>query len=96
MPLRAVGVTAFLTVLFWGAWAWASSNGHATLGMIAGILLVPSAIALAGALALTFMGLARHAAERAVARRERARDGVDAGVGTPPAGAGDSSERFAA
>jgi hypothetical protein len=64
--------------------------------MIAGILLVPSAIALAGALVLTFMGLARQAAERAVVRRERAREVAGSGVDSAPAGAGESTERVAA
>ncbi|HEX2702865.1 MAG TPA: hypothetical protein VHM72_05490 [Solirubrobacteraceae bacterium] len=86
MSLRAVGVTALLTALCWGAWDWASSTGHATIGMVAGILLVPLALALIGCLALSGVRLARTATARAASRRERSRvlaSGVDAP--TPPA-----------
>jgi hypothetical protein len=98
MPFRAVGATALLTLLCWGIWDWASSNGHATIGIIAGILLVPSAIALLGFLAITAAGLARIAAERAASRRERAHaPGENGAAGTPPTGsAGSAAERFAA
>jgi TRAP-type C4-dicarboxylate transport system permease small subunit len=91
-----VGATALLTALCWGAWAWASSNGHATIGVIAGVLLVPAAIALAGSLALAFGGLARLAAERIVSRREQARGGADGAGGASPAAAAEPPERVAA
>ena len=74
-----------MTVLCWGAWDWASSTGHATIGMVAGVLLVPFALALIGCLALTVVGLVRMATEHAAARRARARalaSGSDAT--TPP------------
>ncbi|MGD0980954.1 MAG: hypothetical protein ABR946_05665 [Solirubrobacteraceae bacterium] len=89
MPLRAVGVTALLTALCWGAWDWASSNGHATIGIVAGVLLVPFALALIGCLALTVVGLARIATERAAARRARARalaSGADPATPAEPSG----------
>ncbi len=77
MPLKAVGATALLTALCLGAWEWASSNGHPTIGMIAGIAMVPSGVALAGFLVLSGAGLARLAAERAAVRRDRAREDAD-------------------
>lgn len=87
MPLRAVGVTALLTVADWGAWTWASSSGQPTIGMIAGILLVPLAVALAGFLALTILAAARIGAQRARSKRGARRDATPRGGGTssPPA-----------
>ncbi len=35
------GGTALVTAVTWGAYEWASSTGHSTIGMIAGIALVP-------------------------------------------------------
>ena len=95
MPLRAVGATALLTLICWGVWDWASSNGHATIGLIAGVMLVPAAIALAGFLALSLVGLARIAAEHAASRRHLERAFArDAEASSQPAG--DPSERVAA
>jgi TRAP-type C4-dicarboxylate transport system permease small subunit len=91
MPLRALGVTAFLTLAAWGAWDWASSNGHATIGLIAGVLLVPAAVALAGFLALTAVGLGRRGAARAAARREQGRVTALNATPPPPSGAGETS-----
>jgi TRAP-type C4-dicarboxylate transport system permease small subunit len=83
MPLSALGVTALLTGLDWGAWDWASNTGHATLGVIAAVLLVPAAVAFTGFLAITVIALARIGAEHAAARR-RARAGkTRRGVPTP-------------
>jgi hypothetical protein len=55
--------------------------------MIAGILLVPLAVALAGFLALTILAAARIAAQRARSKRDRAHDATPRGGGTssPPA-----------
>jgi hypothetical protein len=97
MPLRAVGVTASLTVLCWGVWDWASSDGHATIGTIAGVILVPSAVALAGFLALTLAGLVRIAAEHAASRRALARSvASDREAAPPPGSAREASKRAAA
>jgi hypothetical protein len=84
MPMKGVGVSAVLTVVLWGAWDWASNDGHPTIGLIAGILLVAAAIALAGLLALTLLGLARIGARRAGARRARSR-------GIPPSAEPDAA-----
>jgi len=91
-------VTAVLTVGFWGAWEWASSDGHPTVGLVAGILLVASGIALAGFVVITLLGLARRGARLAGARRSQARgrgqgDGRDGG--SAPA-TGSASRRIAA
>lgn len=82
MPLRALGGTALVTGVAWGAYEWASNTGHGTIGMIAGILLVPAALAFAALLAVTLTILARGALRSAAARR-RARGG-DAGPGGEP------------
>jgi hypothetical protein len=74
MPLKALGGTALVTVLDWAVWAWASSNGHDTVGLIAGVLLVPLAIGLVGLATVTIAGLARTAAERAAYRRRAAQE----------------------
>jgi TRAP-type C4-dicarboxylate transport system permease small subunit len=71
MPLVALGVTALLTGLDWGAWDWASNTGHSTVGLIAGVLMVPAAVAFAGFLLLTLIAVARKLAARAAERRHR-------------------------
>jgi hypothetical protein len=88
MSLRGVGVTALTTVAAWGVWDWASSNGHSTIGLVAGVLLVPSAVALAGFLALALLAAGRSAAQRVVARRARSRNDLTprgGGASSPPA-----------
>ena len=64
MPLGALGVTALLTGLDWGAWEWAADTGHASVGLIAGVLMVPAAVAFAGFLLITLVALARLGARR--------------------------------
>jgi hypothetical protein len=68
MPLGALGVTALLTGLDWGAWEWASDTGHATVGLIAGVVMVPAAVAFAGFLLITLVALARLGALRTTRR----------------------------
>jgi TRAP-type C4-dicarboxylate transport system permease small subunit len=68
MPLGALGVTALLTGLDWGAWEWASDTGHSTVGLIAGIVMVPAAVAFAGFLLITLVALARLGARRTTTR----------------------------
>jgi len=76
VPLRALGGTALVTAVTWGAYAWASSTGHSTIGMIAGIALVPAGIAFGGLAAFTLSVLVRRAVRSAAARRrERDEDG---------------------
>jgi TRAP-type C4-dicarboxylate transport system permease small subunit len=90
MPLKALGGTALITVLDWAVWAWASSNGHDTVGLVAGVLLVPLALGLAGLAAMTVARLVRTAAERGAERRRATPAALtDAAKGTasdsPPA-----------
>src|SRR5579862_8692766 len=47
MPLRPLGVTAVLAGLDLGAWEWATSTDHPTVGLVAGLLMAPIALALA-------------------------------------------------
>lgn len=82
-----------MTAVAWGAYEWASSSGHGTIGMVAGILLVPAALAFAAALAVTLTKLVRGALVAAAARR-RDRDG-SAGPGGGPA-PGEDVARLAA
>jgi TRAP-type C4-dicarboxylate transport system permease small subunit len=69
MPLGPLGVTALLAALDWGAWDWATDSNHTTVGLIAGLLLAPIAVAFVWSLlrvliALTRAGLQRLGAER--------------------------------
>ncbi|MGD0198873.1 MAG: hypothetical protein ABSC56_13325 [Solirubrobacteraceae bacterium] len=82
MALRAVGATAAVTGIDWGVYQWASSAGHSTIGMIAGILLVPAGVALAGLLGVTLAGLVRNGVH-AVAARRRERTEVGRRGGPP-------------
>jgi hypothetical protein len=91
MPLRAIAATGLLTIADWGAWDWASSNGHSTIGLIAGVLLVPLAVALTGCFALTILAVARNGARRAAAKRARSRQDLTkrgGGASSPPATSG--------
>ena len=88
MPLAALGVTAFLAALDWGAWDWATTTGHDTVGLIAGLLMVPAVVALAGVLLLTVAGLARIGGARAQTwRRARAARAAQRRPPSPPRGA---------
>jgi hypothetical protein len=87
MPLAALGVTALLAGLDWGAWDWATNTGHDTVGLIAGLLMVPAVVAFVGVLAITLVGLVRIGAHRAaVWRRERAEQVAQRTPPSPPRG----------
>ena len=80
MPLGPLGVTAVLAALDWGAWEWAISTNHPTIGLIAGLLMAPIAVALAWSLVRVILAVVRLALRRAAPEpllRRRA------GVGTP-------------
>ena len=64
MPLGPLGVTALLAALDWGAWDWATSTNHSTVGLIAGLLMAPIAVALAWSLIRVLLALARMALQR--------------------------------
>ena len=59
MPLGPLGVTGLLAALDWGAWEWAAANNHSTVGLIAGLLMAPIAVAFAWSLIRVLIALAR-------------------------------------
>jgi len=65
MPLGPLGVTAVFVLLDWGAWEWATTANHPTLGLIAGLVMAPIAVAFAWSLARVIVALARIALRRA-------------------------------
>jgi TRAP-type C4-dicarboxylate transport system permease small subunit len=65
MPLGPLGVTALLAALDWGAWDWAASNNHTTVGVIAGLLMAPIVVAFAWSLIRVLLAIARTAIRRA-------------------------------
>jgi TRAP-type C4-dicarboxylate transport system permease small subunit len=72
MPLGPLGVTALLAALDWGAWDWAASNNHTTVGVIAGLLMAPIVVAFAWSLIRVLLVIARTAIRRATAVETRA------------------------
>jgi hypothetical protein len=77
-----LGVTACLAALDWGAWDWASNTSHDTIGLVAGVLLVPALLAFAWFLVVNALGLTRIGMRRAAARRRSRSSG---GPGGPTA-----------
>ena len=75
MPLRPLGVTAVLAGLDLGAWEWATSTDHPTVGLLAGLLMAPIALALAWSIVRVLASLAQLAVRRLMA------DSPDAGAG---------------
>ena len=65
MPLVALGVTAVLVALDWGAWEWATSANDPTIGLIAGLVMAPIAVAFAWSLARVLVALAQIGLRRA-------------------------------
>ena len=68
MPLGPLGVTALLAALDLGAWEWATSTNKATLGLIAGLLMAPIAIAFVWSLVRVLVALAQIGLRRAGAQ----------------------------
>ena len=64
MPLGPLGVTAALAALDWGAWDWATNSNQTTVGLIAGLLMAPIAVAFAWSLARVVVAFARIAVQR--------------------------------
>ena len=73
MPLRPLGVTAVLAGLDLGAWEWATSTDHPTIGLVAGLLMAPIALALAWWVMRTVLALAQLAVRRLVVDSRPAR-----------------------
>ena len=67
MPLGPLGVTALLAALDWGAWDWATNSNESTIGLIAGLLMAPIAVAFAWSLVRVLIGLVRLGIHRAAA-----------------------------
>jgi hypothetical protein len=67
MPLRPLGATAVLAGLDLGAWEWATGTDHPTVGLIAGLLMAPIALALAWSIVRVLMSLAQLAMRRLTA-----------------------------
>jgi hypothetical protein len=65
MPLGPLGVTALLAALDWGAWDWATSSNQSTVGLIAGLLMAPIAVAFAWSLVRVLIALLRLGLHRA-------------------------------
>ena len=65
MPLGPLGVTALLAALDWGAWDWATNSNESTIGLIAGLLMAPIAVAFAWSLARVLIALVRLGVHRA-------------------------------
>jgi hypothetical protein len=59
MPLGPLGVTTVLAALDWGAWDWATNSNQTSVGLIAGLLMAPIAVAFAWSLARVLVALAR-------------------------------------
>jgi TRAP-type C4-dicarboxylate transport system permease small subunit len=69
MPLGPLGVTALLAALDWGAWDWATNSNHTTVGLIAGLLMAPIAVAFTWSLLRVLIALARVGLQRLGAER---------------------------
>jgi TRAP-type C4-dicarboxylate transport system permease small subunit len=67
MPLGPLGLTGLLAALDWGAWEWAASTNRSTVGLIAGLLMAPIAVAFAWSLIRVVIALVRTALQRATA-----------------------------
>ena len=64
MPLRPLGATAVLAGLDLGAWEWATGTDHPTVGLVAGLLMAPIALALAWSIVRVLVSLAQLAVRR--------------------------------
>ena len=67
MPLGPLGVTGLLAALDWGAWEWAANTNHSTVGLIAGLLMAPIAVALAWSLIRVVIAVVRTGLQRGAA-----------------------------
>ena len=96
MPLGPLGVTALLAALDWGAWDWAASNNHSTVGVIAGLLMAPIVVAFAWSLIRVVLALARGALRRAAVRTRPASPQIEARASERPFDIEAQDDRIAA
>jgi hypothetical protein len=64
MPLGPLGATALLVALDWGAWNWATNSDQSVVGLIAGLLMAPIAVAFTWSLVRVLIALARLGLQR--------------------------------
>jgi hypothetical protein len=85
MPLGPLGVTALLAALDWGAWDWATNSNETTVGVIAGLLMAPIAVAFVWSLARVAVVLLRRGLARLGSQQQTAvaRAGIRGGVERP-------------
>jgi TRAP-type C4-dicarboxylate transport system permease small subunit len=96
MPLGPLGVTGLLAALDWGAWEWAAANNHSTVGLIAGLLMAPIAVAFAWSLIRVLIALARIALQSAAAETRLASAPAEQAAQERPFDIAAQDERLAA
>jgi hypothetical protein len=96
MSLGPLGVTALLAALDWGAWDWATSSNQSTVGLIAGLLMAPIAVAFAWSLARVLIALLRLGLNRAGAEPQPHGAPVDATLSEGPFDIEAQDDRIAA
>jgi hypothetical protein len=96
MPLGPLGVTGLLAALDWGAWEWAATNNHSTIGLIAGLLMAPIVVALAWSLIRVLIALARLGLQRAATETRLSSAPPQAHTQDPPFDIVAHDERLAA
>jgi TRAP-type C4-dicarboxylate transport system permease small subunit len=96
MPLGPLGVTGLLAALDWGAWEWAATNNHSTVGLIAGLLMAPIVVAFAWSLIRVLIALARIGVQRATAQARLSSAPAQAQPHEPPFDIVAQDERLAA
>jgi len=96
MPLGPLGVTALLAALDWGAWDWATNTNQTTVGLIAGLLMAPIAVAFAWSLARVLVALVRRGLGRLAAETRVAGTAPVLGAADPPFDIEAQSEQLAA
>jgi hypothetical protein len=96
MPLGPLGVTGLLAALDWGAWEWAAANNHSTVGLIAGLLMAPIAVAFAWSMIRVLIALARLVLQRAAAETRLASAPSDPPAQPRPFDIAAQDERLAA
>lgn len=57
-------MTALLVALDWGAWNWATNSDQSVVGLIAGLLMAPIAVAFTWSLVRVLIALARLGLQR--------------------------------
>jgi hypothetical protein len=96
MPLGPLGVTALLAALDWGAWDWATNSNQTTVGLIAGLLMAPIAVAFTWSLARVLVALVRRGLARLTAETRVAGATPILGAAEPPFDIEAESEQLAA